>query len=80
MVSMIVRKVVKSEMQAPGLGERIRQAQKDSGKSIEQVIREVGISRTYWNSLIKEKVDAVAYELLGRIEESLGVDFGVSFD
>lgn len=77
---MIVRRIIKTEIEAPDLGQKIKLAQVQSGKSIEQVIREVGISRTYWNNLVKEKTDGIAYDLLQKLEQALGVDFGVEFD
>lgn len=77
---MIVRRVVKTETEVDGLGGKIKQAQVESGKNIEQVIREVGISRTYWNNLVKEKTDGIAYDLLKKLESALAVDFGVNFE
>ena len=77
---MIVRRVIKTETEVDGLGSKIKQAQVESGKNIEQVIREVGISRTYWNNLVKEKTDGIAYDLLKKLESALAVDFGVEFE
>ena len=74
--AMLVRKTVTVEV--PDLQERIKDAQLRSGKSIEQVCREAAISRQTWynieNKYLKKGID---YDVLKKIEVSLGVDFGV---
>lgn len=80
MKTLIVRKVVKTEVNAPGLGASIREAQQKSGKSVESVIREVDISRTYWNNIVNERIDALSWDLLKKIELSIGWDSQVSID
>ncbi len=80
MVAMLVRKVVKTEVEAPGLGARLKRAQRMSGKTIAEVLREVEISRTYWNSLVSEKVDSVSYDLLKKIEAATEADFEIDMD
>jgi transcriptional regulator with XRE-family HTH domain len=77
---MIVRKIVKTEVDVEGLGARLKAAQRDSPKNIEQLVRELDISRTYWNSLINETAAGISIEMLRKIEAALGVDFGVTFD
>jgi DNA-binding XRE family transcriptional regulator len=73
---MLVRKTVFAE--APNLGQRIKDAKDRSGKSIEKVCREVGISRQTWynieNEFLKSGID---YEMLQKIEECLNFDSGV---
>jgi transcriptional regulator with XRE-family HTH domain len=75
-VAMLVRKTVTAEI--PGLLERIRDAHRQSGKSIEQICREAKISRQTWynieNGFLKRGVD---YDVLKKIEIALGTDFGV---
>ena len=76
---MRVRRI--QEVEAQGLGEKIRQARLASEKSLEQICGEVGVSRTYWYDLEKETIKGtLSIENLRQIEKSLGVDFGVSFD
>jgi transcriptional regulator with XRE-family HTH domain len=76
---MLVRKTVTTEV--PGLLDKIRDAHRQSGKSIEQVCRDAGISRQTWynieNGFLKTGID---YGVLEKIEKALGVDFGVTFD
>lgn len=78
-VTMMVRKTITAEV--PGLLDKIRDAHRQSGKSIEQVCREAKISRQTWynieNGFLKTGID---YDVLKKIEKVLGVDFGVSFD
>ncbi len=67
------------EIEIEGLGERIKQARLDSRKSLEQICDEVGVSRTYWYDIEKETVrGALSIENLRKIEEVLGVEFGVT--
>ncbi|BBD63219.1 transcriptional regulator (plasmid) [Nostoc sp. HK-01] len=69
------------EVEIEGLGERIKQARLDSNKSLEQICDEVGVSRTYWYDVEKETLKgALSIENLRKIEEVLGVDFGVSLE
>jgi transcriptional regulator with XRE-family HTH domain len=75
-----VRQIVKREVDAPGLGDRIRQAREATNRPVTQLAKEVGISRNYWYQLESEAVlGGVAEETLRKIEEVLGVDFGVHF-
>ncbi len=67
------------EVEIEGLGERIKQARLNSTKSLEQICEEVEVSRTYWYDIEKETLKgALSVENLRKIEEVLGVDFGVS--
>ncbi|MDZ8068535.1 MAG: helix-turn-helix transcriptional regulator [Nostoc sp. DedQUE08] len=76
-----VRRIIKLEVDVPGLGERIKQAREARGRPVTQMAKEVGISRNYWYQLEAEAVlGGVAEETLRKIEEVLGVDLGVQFD
>lgn len=69
------------EVELEGLGEAIKQARLSSDKSLEQICDEVGVSRTYWYDIEKETLKgALSIENLRRIEQVLGLDFGVQFD
>jgi transcriptional regulator with XRE-family HTH domain len=78
-VTVLVRKIVKQEIEVEGLGQRIKDARYQSGKTVESVIRELNISRTYWTNITKEKVD-LSNDLLVKIEKCLKTEFGVVFD
>lgn len=76
-----VRRIIKLEVDVPGLGDRIKQAREARGRPVTQMAKEVGISRNYWYQLEAEAVlGGVAEETLRKIEEVLGVDLGVQFN
>jgi transcriptional regulator with XRE-family HTH domain len=76
-----VRRIIKLEVDVPGLGDRIKQARESSLRPVTHLAREVGISRNYWYQLEAEAVlGGVAEETLRKIEEVLSVDLGVKFD
>ena len=69
------------EIEIDGLGEVIKRSRIASGKSLDQLCDEVGVSRTYWYDVEKETLKgALSIENLRKIESALGVDLGVSFD
>lgn len=76
-----VRRIVKQEIDAPGLGQKIREAREADGRSLAQLARVTGISRNYWYQLEAESVmGGISEETLRKIEAVLAVDFGVKFD
>ncbi|MBW4603985.1 MAG: helix-turn-helix domain-containing protein [Calothrix sp. FI2-JRJ7] len=76
---MKVRKIERKEIETPELPKQIAQAQKESGKPVSEICQAVGFSRTYWYQLVNGREEAIAEETLRKIEEVLGVDFGVYF-
>jgi DNA-binding XRE family transcriptional regulator len=46
-----VRRIIKLEVDVPGLGDRIKQAREGRGWPVTQMAKEVGISRNYWYQL-----------------------------
>lgn len=78
---MRVRKI--QEVEAIGLGEKIKTARKSLAgvKSLDDLCDECGFSRTYWYDLEKEQIKGtLSLENLRKLEQALGVDFGVEFD
>ncbi|MBW4422629.1 MAG: helix-turn-helix domain-containing protein [Myxacorys californica WJT36-NPBG1] len=76
-----VRRIVKQEIDIPGLGEQIKKARETDDRSVTELAKKVGISRNYWYQLEAESVlGGVAEDTLRKIEEVLGVDFGVVFN
>ena len=76
-----VRRIVKQEINIPGLGEKMKKARENSPKSVTELAKLCGISRNYWYQLEAEAVlGGVAEETLRKIESVLNVDFGVDFD
>ena len=77
---LIVREIVKREIEVPNLSQQIKQTQIDSKLSIEKVIRALDISRTYWNRIVADRDMAISVDLLRKIESFFAVDFGVKFN
>lgn len=76
-----VRRIVKQEVDVPGLGEQIKQAREKDGRSLSAIAKAVGVSRNYWYQLEAEAVlGGMAEDTLRKIEAELGVTFGVDFD
>lgn len=76
-----VRRIIKQEVDAPGLGEQIKKARESDPRSVTKLSKLVGISRNYWYQLEAEAVlGGIAEDTLRKIEEVLGVNFGVSFE
>jgi transcriptional regulator with XRE-family HTH domain len=69
------------EVEVNGLGDAIKRARENSGKTVDQICEEVGVSRTYWYDIEKETLKGtLSRENLESIEKSLDVDLGVNFD
>lgn len=75
-----IQRIVKLEVEVPGLGEKIKQAREANAKSLIALAKEAGISRHYWYKLESENVGGVTEETLRKVERALGVDFGVKLD
>jgi transcriptional regulator with XRE-family HTH domain len=76
-----VRRIVKKEVDVPGLGDRIKLAREASGRPLATLAREIGVSRNYWYQLESETVmGGVSEETLRKIEAVLGTDFEVYLD
>jgi len=68
------------EIEVSGLGSAIKSARETSGKTVDQICEEVGVSRTYWYDIEKETLKGtLSRENLESIEKVLNVDLGVDF-
>lgn len=76
-----VRRIIKQEIDVPGLGQKIKNSRESDSRSLKELAETVGISRNYWYQLEAEAVlGGVAEDTLRKMEQVLGVDFGVRFD
>lgn len=75
---MKIRKTI--DIEVPGIGEKIKEARERDRRSLAQICREIPMSQMNWYKIEAEETKALPIETLRRIEEILGVDFGVSFD
>ena len=66
-------------IEVPNLGPKIQEARSKSTLPLEQICRQINMSRTNWYRIEKEE-QSLPIETLRKIEEILEVDFGVSFD
>jgi ribosome-binding protein aMBF1 (putative translation factor) len=66
-------------VEIPGLGRRIRAARERDPRSLAELCRQVDLSTMYWFQVEHEKVASITEETLRKIEQVLGVDFGVRF-
>lgn len=75
-----VRRIIKQEVDIPNLGQKLKAAREADSRSVSEIARTVGVSRNYWYQLEAEAVlGGVAEETLRKIENVLGIDFGVDF-
>ncbi|AFZ11327.1 helix-turn-helix domain protein [Crinalium epipsammum PCC 9333] len=73
-------KVVKTlEVEVPRLGQRIKEAREADPRSLKEICKTVGMSQMNWYRIEDEK-QMLPENKLRKIEQVLGVDFGVSFD
>lgn len=81
MNSLKVKRVQEVIFDFPGLGDRIAKARSEDKRSLTQICREAGISRSYWYQLENGDMRSPATEdIIRRIENVLDVDLGVSFN
>lgn len=75
----VVREII---LDVPNLGERIKEARisaQKQGKSLTKIAADAGMSVQNWYRIEQER-QKLPEETLLLIEESLGVDLGVTFD
>lgn len=79
-MDVLIHRRITQTIKIADLGEKVQQAQAESGLSVSEVCRRIGISRTYWYKLINDNIpEGLAEPTFRKIEEVLGVDFGVHF-
>ena len=75
---MKVRKNI--DVEVPGLGQQIRKARKLDRRSLIQICELVDMTPMNWYKIEAEETKALPIETLRKIEEVLGVNFGVKLD
>ena len=75
--SMKVTKTVSTDV--PKLGAKIKQAREADLRSLKAICELVGMSQTNWYRIEEEK-QTLPIETLRKIEEVLGIDFGVKLE
>ncbi|WP_445634557.1 Helix-turn-helix transcriptional regulator [Nostoc sp. DSM 114161] len=65
---------------APGIGAKIKNARERDPRSVDELAKAAGMTRANWYRIEREENDVLPEPTLRKIEEVLGVDFGVKFD
>ncbi|MFN6538315.1 MAG: helix-turn-helix domain-containing protein [Nostoc sp. EkiNYC01] len=65
---------------APGIGAKIKDARERDPRSVDELAKAAGMTRANWYRIEREENDVLPEPTLRKIEEVLGVDFGVKFD
>lgn len=78
---MQVKRVRTEVKEFSGLGERIKAARMADDRSLSEICRQSGVSRSYWYQLEKEQLIVPATEeMIRKVETVLNVDLGIAFD
>ncbi len=81
MVTALMMKIRRvTEIEAPGLGGKIKKIREQDPRSLVEICRLVGMTTSNWYRIEKDLPTYLNIETVQKIEEVLGVDLGVSFD
>ena len=76
-----IKRVIEKVCDFPGLGKRIKEAREQDSRSLTQICRDCGISRSYWYQIESEDLRSpVTEEIIRKIEAVLDVDLNINFD
>ncbi|MHC5779716.1 MAG: helix-turn-helix domain-containing protein [Nostoc sp.] len=75
---MKVKKVI--EIEVPGLGKKIKGVREANERSLTDLCAAAGMTTANWYRIESEDTKSLPIETLRKIEEVLGVEFGVTFD
>jgi transcriptional regulator with XRE-family HTH domain len=64
----------------PGLGAQIRKAREATDRPLRELANLAGMTNANWYRIENEEVKRLPEQTLRKIEEVLGVDFGVKFE
>ncbi len=75
-----VKRTIEVIKDFPDLGKRIKAARETDTRSLSQICRESGISRSYWYQLESEDLRApVTEEIIRKIENILEINLEINF-
>jgi hypothetical protein len=75
-----MRVIRRQELNVPGLVEKIQAAMDASDQAITTICGKAGFSYQYWRSIARAKNPSISEDKVRKLEEVLGVDFGVTFE
>lgn len=70
-LAMLIERVTRYEI--PGLGDRVRSARLQSGKTLTALAAEAGMSHTNWYRIEREEVKTLPEDTLKAVERALGI-------
>lgn len=77
---MQVKRTIEVVLDFPELGTRVKNARESDKRSLSQICRDSGISRSYWYQIENEDLRApVTEDIIRKIETVLGIDLNVQF-
>ncbi len=75
----LMRVIRETIIDAPNLGQKIKQTREADPRSLKSICEAVGMSQMNWYRIEREEQDLPELTLR-KIEDVLGVNFGVNFD
>jgi transcriptional regulator with XRE-family HTH domain len=79
MISSLMKVTKTISIDVPGLGAKIKEFRETDSRSLKAICEAVGMSQMNWYRIEEEK-QSLPLETLRKIEEVLGVDFGVNLE
>ena len=77
---MKVKRTIELIQEFPGLGQKIKKARENDERSLSQICRECGISRSYWYKIENEEIiGSIQEETVKKIEQVLNIDLKICF-
>lgn len=76
-VSVQIERIIR--VSAPGIGAKIKQARDQDPRTVTELAKSANMTRANWYRIEREDNDVIPEATLRKIEEVLGVDFGVHF-
>lgn len=78
---MQVKRTTETVRDFPNLGKKIKEARENDQRSLSEICRQSGISRSYWYQLENEDLRSpVTENMLRKVEAVLNIDLEVNFD
>lgn len=68
-----------TRIDAPGIGAKIKNAREQDPRSVGQLAKAADMTRANWYRIEREENDILPEPTLRKIEQVLGIDFGVKF-
>lgn len=75
-----VRHVITVDINVENLGETLYKARLRSGKTITEIMGQIGITESYWGQVIRGNVQTIPLDRLIKIQEILDCDLGLDWD